>query len=485
MLCSSGLKTEPGVVMVRIRISAILGLVLVLFLPPVLQAAEKQCDFQPDIITLSDYVMKNRAGLSRFKGLRYGAISAYLKLRYQKLDDKAAEEMLMPLVQARVARADELMLAWAIHVYGLDAASAIVGPKAVKLLLDQGFGESVLRAAVVKEGLSGLAARWKDAEARDRLRVESKLPFALLDKFDTFKSELGREAEADGLLQMAAGLAATQSDPKAWSDFAARIQDRDQLKRMLSLLYWTPALFGNPELPRDPSPTAEGRKMREQLYQVLIAAAAMPERDFLATYANQSGKVDETVEVADTVRTVAVDKNGEAWTMDRAWLTAYLELLTVSADPGEVDKALAAVPFGGLRHYDGSMRNALDWMMASDALKAYVLKQSEIKGKPDLISAGFGADWGSWQTAADVIRADGDTSLLQASPKMQAIAAELMFAAGKQHQLASFIATAKPDDMTVNLAEDFADRMDRVCYGYLNFPGEAIIYPDTPLFRFD
>jgi hypothetical protein len=458
---------------------------MALAVPSALRAAEKQCDFQSDIISLADYVLKNRAGLPRFKGLRYGAISAYLKLRYAKLDDDAAEKMLMPLVEARVARADELMFAWAINQYGVDAASVMVGPKAAKLLLDQGFGDSVLRAAVVKEGLSGLARRWKDAEAGDRLRVESKLPLALLDKFDTYKSELGRQAEADGLLQMAGGLAAMQSDPKAWSDFAGRMQDKDELKRMLSLLYWTPALLGNPELPRDPSPTADGQKIRDLLHQIIVAGATMPEKDFLATYANQSGTLDEVAKVAETIRTVAADKDGEPWTMDRAWLTAYLELLTVSADLGAVDKALAAIPFGGLRHHDGSVRDALDWMMAADALKAYMLKQSEIKAKPDLISPGFAADWSAWQTAADVIRADGDTGLLQASPKMQAIAAELMFAAGKEHQLAHFIDTAKPDATTVNLAEDFANRMDRICYGYLNFPGEAIIYSDTPIFRFD
>jgi hypothetical protein len=462
------------------RIFAILGLTLLLILPQALQAAEKQCDFQPDIVALSDYVLKHRAGLSRFKGLRYGAISAYLKLRYQKLDEKAAEEMLMPLVQARVSRADELMLAWAIDLYGVDTATAMIGPKSAKLLLAQGNSDSVLRAAVVKEGIPALAAQWKGEAPWSQRRVESKVPIALLDKFDTYKAELERQAEASGFTQMAAGFAATQDDPKAWDDFAGRIKDSDQLHRMLSLVYWTPALIGNPlpkGLPDD--------KNREQLHQILVASAIMPERDFLSTYANQTGRLDETAKVADTVRTVAADKSDGPWNMDRAWLTAYLELLTVSADPAAVDKDLKAIPFGGLRHYDGSVRDALDWMMAADALKAYVLKQSEIKAKPDLITADFGADWNAWQTAADVIRADGDLGLLQASPKNQEIAAELLFAASKQHQLAGFITAAKPDEVTVSLAEDFADRMDRICYGYLNFPAEAITYPDTPIFRFD
>lgn len=469
----------------RMRIIAVLGLALALALPHCLQAAEKQCDFQPDIIALSDYVLKNRVGLSRFKGLRYGAISAYLKLRYQKLDEKAAEEMLMPLVQARVSRADEVMFAWATNVYGIDTASAMIGPKSAKLLLGQGYSDSVLRAAVVKEGIPALAAKLKDEAAADRLRVESRLPTALLDKFDTYKAELVPQAEAAGLIQLAAGLAATQDDPQAWNDFASRIKDKDQLQRMLSLLYWTPALVGNPPLKRAPAATAEGQKIREQLHRILIASAIMPERAFLSTYVNLSGKTDEVSKVADTIRTVAADKSDGPWTMDRAWLTAYLELLTVSADPAAVDRDLKNIPFGGLRHYDGSVRDALDWMMAADALKAYVSKQSEIKTKPDLISKEFGADWSAWQTAADVIRADGDLGLLQAAPKNQEIAAELLFSAGRQHQLADFITTAKPDDTTVNLAEDFADRMDRICYGYLNFPAEAITYPDTPIFRFD
>jgi hypothetical protein len=467
------------------RIFAVLGLALALASPQALQAAEKQCDFQPDIVALSDYVLKNRAGLSRFKRLRYGAISAYLKLRYQKLDEKAAEAMLVPLVQARVARAEELMFAWAINLYGVDTASAMIGPKSAKFLLQQGYSDSVLRAAVVKEGIPALAAQLKDAPPADRLRVESKVPIALLDKFDTYKAELVRQAEASGLTRMAAGLAAIEDDPKAWGDFARRIKDKDQLQHMLDGIYWTPALTGNPLLERKPAVAAKWQKLREQIHQILIAAATMPERDFLTTYLNQTGKDDEVARVAETIRTVAAEKSDGPWTMDRAWLTAYLELLTVSADPAAVDTVLKSITFGGLRHYDGSVRDVLDWMMAADALKAYVLKQSEIKAKPDLISKSFGADWNAWQTAADIIRADGDLGLLQASPKNQEIAAELLFAAGKQHQLAGFITAAKPDDLTVNMAEDFADRMDRICYGYLNFPAEAVVYPDAPLFRFD
>lgn len=471
--------------MVRMGIVAVIGLILAPILPPSLQAAEKQCDFQADIVTVADYVLNNRAGLARFKGLRYGAISAYLKLRYGKLPDKDAEAMLMPLVQARVSRADELMFAWAIDVYGVDAAGAILGSKTADLLLRQGYSDSVMRAAVVKEGLPALVAQMKVATPQERFRVESRLPFALLDKFDTYKADVQRQAEANGWQQTAAGLAAIQDDPKAWNDLAGRISDRSELQRMLSLLYWTPALVGNRALAREPAADPESQKTREQLHQVLIASAMMPERDFLATYANQTGKLDDVVEVSETIQTVAENKGDAPWTMDRAWIIAYLDMLAKATDPGALDKALRAIPFGGLRHYDGSVRDALDWMMAADALKSYILRQSDIKAKPELISAEFGKDWSSWQKAADLIRTGTDAVPLQASPKMQAIAAELLFAAGKQHELAGLIASSKAGDDSVSLAEDFAGRMDRICYGYLNFPAEAVTYPDMPLFRFD
>ncbi|MDB5525584.1 MAG: hypothetical protein JWM58_3347 [Rhizobium sp.] len=469
--------------MVRKRIVAVVGLTLAILLPQAVRAAETQCDFQPDIIALSDYVLQNRAGLPKFKGLRYGAISAYLKLKYARLADKDAEAMMMPLVQARVSRADELLLSWAINTYGVDAAIAIIGPKSANLLFNLGYSASVLRAAVVKEGIPALAEQWQGLSPEQRFRVETRVPTALLDKFDTYKSEMGRQAETQGMLQIAAGLAATQSDPKAWGDFAARVKDKEMLRRTLSYWRWTPSLVGNARLEDDPV-EPEVQASRDRLHRVMIASAMIPERNFLTTYVNHSGKLDEGARVADTIITLATDKTGEPWTMDRAWIAAYLELMAVADDPAQADATLAIIPFGGIRHYDGSIRDVLDWIIAVDALKPFMSGKSEVKEKPGLISKDFN-DWGTWQAVAGAIRNNSDLAAYQAAPQSRAITAELLFAAGRQHALAAFISSARPDDMSVSLAEDFVNRMDRTCYGYLNFPAEAIAFPDTPLFRFD
>jgi hypothetical protein len=470
--------------MFRTSLFAIVGLAASLALSPTASATEKQCDFQSDIVALSDYVLKHRAGLPRFKAKRYGAVAAYLKLRYQKPKDSEIEALLVPLAQARVARADELLFAWAIHTYGTDAATAIVGPEAADTYFANGHSPSVLRAAIVKDGIAPLATELRKRTPEERFRIETKVPLALLDKFDTYKSELARQAEAEGLPQIAAGLVATQTDAQAWDAFAKRVEDKAVLQRALSYWYWTPALVGNPPLKRD-GLDPQWNKNREQIHRVLIAGVRMPERDFLGIYLNYSGKGEEASKVADTIITIADDSGGEAWTMDRAWITAYLDLLAVSADPTAVDAALKSTSYAGLRHYYGSFRDVLDWMMAVDALKPYLLKTSAIKARPELISADFSGDWTDWQKIADAIRNEADLAPYQVSPNMQAIAAELLLAAEKPHALAAFITAAKPDDKSVNLAEDFANRLDRICYGYLNFPAEAATFPDTPLFRFD
>lgn len=465
------------------RVLAILGLTLMLALPLPAAAGGTQCNFQPDIIALSDYVLKNRGALTRFKGLRYGAISAFLKLRYQKLPPDAVEAMLMPLVEARVSRADELMFTWAIHTYGVDAAIAVAGPKTAKLLFAGGYSASVLRAAVAKEGLKAFEEQLGDARPEDRLRAEAALASGLFDKFDTYKAELGKQAEATGYLQLAAGLAAMQSDPKAFEEFGARTKDKDLLQRIISYWRWAPGLVGNPALDGTPV-DADAQMSRDRFHRIMIASAMTPERSFLTTYVNHSGRLEEAGKAAETVVTLASDKSAGPWTMERAWIATYLELLTVTDDAKTVDATLAAIPFGGIRHYDGSVRDVLDWMIAADALKPYVLGQSEVKAEPELISANF-KRWPVWQAAADAIRGGADLAPQRSSGDSLAITAELLFAAGQPHALARFITAAKPGDTSVGLAEDFANRLDRACYGYLNFPAEAVIFPDTPVFRFD
>jgi hypothetical protein len=467
------------------RALTLLSVTVAIALAPMATTARAACDFQPLIMALADYTLANRADLPRFVGLRHGTIAAYLKLRYQKPTEGEAEAMLRPLATARVARADELLLTWAIHKFGTEEARVIAGDKATRLLLDQGYSASALRAAIARDGIAAIRTSLLAMDPEASFRIQIRVPTALLDKFDTFKSEIGRQAETAGLVQIAAGLAATQGSDSAWTDFATRLAEPQALTRALSFWYWTPALVGRPALPRAPV-DADLARERERLHRVMIAAAAMPERDFLATYLNYSGRTEEAARVADTLMTVAADKTSEqAWTMDRAWVTAYLELLAVSETPEGVDSALKAISYGGLRHYDGSVRDAIDWMIAADALKDYVLGRNDSAARPGLLSPGLAADWPIWIAAADAIRLKTPVVFYHATPKMQAVMAELLFATEKYRELTDFIANARATGASVELAEDFANRLDRICYGYLNFPGEAVAFPDTPMFRFD
>lgn len=469
--------------MPRFRAASIFALALGLLVAGAAQAGES-CDFQGEIIKLSDYVLANRTALGKLRQKRHGTISAYLKLRYGRLDETDATALMMPLVEAKAARASELMLAWAIPAYGTEAAIAIVGEKNAELDL-LGASPSVPRAVILKDGVAAFAERLKGLDQKRRIAIESRVAPTLLDRFDTVKSELGRQAEAEGLVQLAAGLAAIQQDPEAWKEFAARVEDSQAVDAAVTTWQWAPALVGNPRIRQAGMQSGTRAEDRDRMHDVLIAAAQIPELDFLTSYLNQTGDVEATARVAGTIRTIADDKSRPAWTMDRAWITTYLELLTVTGKPDVVDNTLNLIGYNGTRHYEGSVRNALDWMIAADALTGYVTKTSEDREMPALLGKAMQADWRTWQAAAEAIRSGADLAPFRAEPKSLAIVAELLFAAGEEARLAAFLTGAEADAASVELAEDFANRMDRICYGYLNFPAEGLAIPHTPIFRFD
>ena len=112
-------------------------------------AAQERCGAETEIVTLADYVLANRSKLPKLQTRRYGAISAYLKLRYRQLSAEQIEGMIGPLVTARVDRSRELLISWRISVMGLEAMLAAATPEAEQDLLTSGSGFSMLRAAVM------------------------------------------------------------------------------------------------------------------------------------------------------------------------------------------------------------------------------------------------------------------------------------------------------------------------------------------------
>ena len=109
--------------------------------PLVLQAwpasAQDSCGAEAEIVALADYVVANRSKMPKLQSRRHGAISAYLKIRYQGLAPDQVENLVAPLAIANVDGARELLDSWRISARGLEVMLA-ENPEAEKALLTSG-----------------------------------------------------------------------------------------------------------------------------------------------------------------------------------------------------------------------------------------------------------------------------------------------------------------------------------------------------------
>src|SRR5690606_3598410 len=79
---------------------------------PSAEASDDAC--APAIVALGDHVLANREAAGRFQARRYGAVAAYLTIRYGHPAPEEAEARLAELLDADVVNGDDLAAAWFI-----------------------------------------------------------------------------------------------------------------------------------------------------------------------------------------------------------------------------------------------------------------------------------------------------------------------------------------------------------------------------------
>ncbi|NTJ36375.1 hypothetical protein G6K86_32775 [Agrobacterium rhizogenes] len=132
------------------------------------------------------------------------------------------------------------------------------------------------------------------------------------------------------------------------------------------------------------------------------------------------------------------------------------------------------------------VRDAIDWLLAVDALPPYVTsRSSNLPPAPVELSDNMKADWTRWSEMAAVVHAGAIPSGLASDPISFGIISELLLAKGDLIALKDFIEHAPVGEARALVANDFAMRLDRACASYLAHPAEAILLPGQPIFKFD
>ena len=452
-----------------------------LLIPPAFGFAQEACAAKDDMVLLADYVLANRSKLAKLQNRRNGAISAYLKITYQGLNPEQVEGLLEPLAGAKVDRAPELLLSWRIANYGLEEALAKTGPDGERDLLESGF--SPLRAAIRSGEIPYFFDRIAALPEGRRRALELRVVQSVIDIDEDSKKALGAEAMSRKLYPMAAAFAASEDDPKAWPDFLAALSESDRAAVNVGSLQWFRAVRGKPKLPGKAT-DAQSELAATLMHETMIASARIPEREYLSAYLNITGDFAGAGRAAAAI--IDLTREGGMIDMETAWLVIYEALVESSGDRAKTNEMLKTVPAEGTRFGGENVRQVLDHMLAVEALKRHAANGGASR-PPDLegASAGFDEQYKLWQDAAVVIAAGGDLAGLRSSGQKLSIAANLLFASGRHKDLAKFLTSTVPNADSIRLAEIFAEALDRQCNGYLAFPGEAVLMPGTPMFKFE
>jgi hypothetical protein len=445
-----------------------------------------QDDCAPVIQSLAETVLEGRETLPPLQARRLGTRAIYLLMRYGELTDDAAGQLLADAIEGRMHGADDLDFAWRVHTHGLEATLAALGPDALTAAVDSARISS-LRALVTAGGSEALMQTLAALPEADRFSLGQLILTVTFDLPDAQKAELGVAAAHHDLPWLAAGFAATQVDPAAWSDHLDGMST-EELDQMSSALGWMPTFNGNPQtLLSTAERSAEADATRDVIRLVSWAAALQPEASPLMTYLNQTGETTFSGAAAKSlVKQFQTGKLSLQGPLDEGWLAMSRAFAEAGLDADGFAVALGNVSANLDRAGRETVIEVLDWIVAVDALTPYLEGTTAMPTTPpEGLSSQF-TDWDHWLALATSVRAAPEAAAAAMPDEGDLpILAELLLAAGERTLLAQMLETTPVTAQAVTMADDFAARVDRLCAAHLWHKGEAPLLAGRALFKFD
>ncbi|MFN8829245.1 MAG: hypothetical protein ACK50Q_09760 [Labrys sp. (in: a-proteobacteria)] len=463
----------------RTGFAAALGLVAILAMSAP-AAAGPACREQPALVALSQHALSAREAMPRFPARRIGTLSAFLLIRYGALTGAEASKTVDALVAAKARRADELSTAYRV-------ANGPVDPGSIATIAASQFHTAAQRVLIRSNNRALLLDALAASEPTQRMMIEKALAIALIDLPDAEKTAIAGETQAKGLDFLTAGILATVRDRKPWTAFLATLPP-DRARGMEEAWYWIPAVNNMADLPRAGLQGGlEAAFNRTAFNAAFRIASRLGEADFTLPYINQTGDLTSTL-AASAVLLPAFGRGEPDPLRDPAagWLATYRALVTVKGPEKWLDNTLAPISLTSRRHHDGAVLVVLRWASAARALGGAIAAGRDLPQTPPAEIATPGEpDWSAFRAVAAAVAAGDAPESFSADPAKAAMAAEILFAAGRGEALPALITAMTDKAASAVLAEDFALRIDRRCAAHAVSRGEAVFYPGEPLLRFD
>lgn len=442
--------------------------------------AETTCREKPALIALAEHAITAREAISKFKARRVGAMSAYLLIRYAAIEGDKAQAVIDRLLAAKVQRIEELNHA------RLAASGGAAGVDLDQIALSS-FEAGAQRVLIRSKDRPALLDAITRVDLAKRTGVERTLATALVDLADAEKLVIAGEARSKGLLILAGGLLASIPDPKPWTMFTAGLSQKDA-GMVAEAWYWMPAINSKPDLPREGlSAAIEATFNRTAINAAFRVALRLGEADFILTYLNQTGDLKTPMAAsALLLPKFAEGKPDPARNPSAAWLDTYRALVALTGDASRIAATLSGITLSTRRHQGGDVVGLIRWAAGIEALASAVASGGSLPDTPPAELNGPGEPtWSALLDTAAALKGTPDLTALAADPARAAMAAELLFAAGRADDLATLVVEMPDRSASAVMAEDFALRLDRLCDGHGASRGDAVFFPGEPYFRFD
>jgi len=464
--------------------TALAGLMLALLLGIMPAEAQGTCPAEPAILSLADTVIEGRTDLPPLQARRFGAHAIYLTMQYGALPDGEIQDLLADAVENRTHNAEDLQFAWLVSHHGLERTLATLGSDAMERATSSA-GLSSMRAMLLAGNWHQVMAAIAAKPETDQQNVFGPLLASIIDQPDPLKAEMGEAAAEHGLIWLAAGFAAIQADPEAWTRFVDGMSQADKDQYAQRWRYLTP-LLGNPQLPvSTANMDARSVEARGAITLVSQASALQPDREFLMIVLNQTGDYARVAEAAELL--IAQFDDGtlsQVAPLDAGWLATYRALRAAGYDIERLHADLASISITLNRRGPRSVGEAVDWLLATETLAPYATGTRPMPAKPPKTLSDRFTDWDHWLSLAGLVRSAPNEAGIGASEDDLLILAELLHAAGEDEALAKMIEAAPGSATRLAIAEDFAERLDRGCDARLAQKAEAVLLAGQPMFKF-
>ena len=459
-------------------------------------SAPDDCTFRPQILDLADRILAGRTELPGFSPASFGSEAAYLTLRYGEYSTSQGLRFLHNVdTEGRRPPRNlaNLTTTYAISRLGAIAGLSLGGGDPLNRFLDA--RPSVVRAIILADSGQSYFDLLQQVNDDPELAARPTMGYfrnlqaarSIIDQSDDFKLAFAQLAESRGEAALAGSVLASRRDITAYADFLNRYSQDQTIMNFAgeqAVFLSGFSVFHNDhplELIRHLS--ISERYNGQLNFDIYKAGILGREIDFFSVTYNVTGRREIVTAARNYMTALGAGKITPQHDAEAAWLVIHQNLLSALGTE-QVFRVLSGFDISTRhRHFAGSALQTMDWVVAKAAVAAFVRGETDtLPERPEILSNGI--DWASWTRLALQSTSSPTPFADPLSEADAAIAVEILYLRGDIDDAINLAERDLSLKAGLTVYRDFMKRFDVQCAAVTDYPGKALLFGGSTLFRF-